>query len=125
MGADQVAVIRPLIAELEVDDGGAEYCAKFEVPGVETGWAEVVRDAVNVSYPYADEPVERLISKGVVMPNGATLQEWRPGVFATFELEPNVPSRTVAKFVDSLLGMVLGFGDDYELDASVVRLKQR
>lgn len=125
MGADQVAAIRPLIVELEdaASEGtGIEYCARFTVPGREAVWAEVLLRSVNFAYPFADAPIERLARSGLAAPLGLALQEWQPGLFATVAFDDRATSREVARFVDGILGVLLGCGEDYPVDAEIVRL---
>jgi hypothetical protein len=125
VGADQVAAIRPLIAELEdaASEGpGIEYCARFAVPGREAVWAEVVLRAVNFAYPFPDDPIARLGHSGLVAPPGLALQEWQPGLFATVSFGEGATSREVARFVDGILGVLLGCGEDYPVDAEIARL---
>lgn len=125
MGADQIAAIRPLIAELEdaaSQGSGVEYCARFGVPGCEAAWAEVVLGSVNFAYPFFDDPIERLGRSGLAASSALALQEWQPGLFATLSFGDHVTSREVARFVDGVLGVLLGCGEDYLVDAEIVRL---
>ncbi len=125
MGADQVAVIRPLVAEVEdghAERPGADYCARFDVPGRDATWAEVVHDAVNFAYPFADDPIERLRRLHIAVLPGVSLLTWQPGLYATVSFPDRPPSREVARFVDAILGILLGCGEDYPLDAEIVRL---
>jgi hypothetical protein len=126
MGADQVAAIQPAIVELEDAARGnePEYVASFTVPGRDQIWVEVVLGTVNLAYPFHDPPEQRLRASRVVELAGVTLQEWQPGVFATFAYDPSTPSRQVAKFIDQVLGTVLGCGEDYPIDVGIVRLDQ-
>jgi hypothetical protein len=126
MGAYQVAAIRPMIVELE--DAGRdhelEYVASFTVPGREQAWVEVVLGTLNLAYPFDDPPEQRLQALGVSELPGLALHEWQPGLFATFTYNPATPNRQVAKFVDQMLGIVLGCGEDYPIDVGTARLYQ-
>jgi hypothetical protein len=125
VGADQVAVIRPLVAEVE--DGhaarpDADYCARFDVPGREATWAEVVHDVINFAYPFPDDPIERLGRLHLATLPGLALMSWQPGLYATVSFPHRTPSRDIARFVDGLLGVLLRCGEDYPVDVEIVRL---
>jgi hypothetical protein len=125
VSADQIAAIRPLVAEVEVAHAAlpdADYCARFDVPGRETAWAEVVHDAVNFAYPFADDPIERLGRLGIAILPGLALVAWQSGRYATVSFPDRTPSREVARFVDAILGILLGCGADYPVDAAIDRL---
>jgi hypothetical protein len=123
MGADQVAAIRPAIVEIEDAAHGSEpECfAKFDVSDRDEVWVEVALGCVNLAYPFHDPPDLRLRSSGVAELPGLVLEDWRPGVFATFAYDPTTPSRQVAKFVDGVLGALLGCGEDYPIDVEITR----
>jgi hypothetical protein len=124
MGADQVAAIRPAIAELEDAARGREpeHIASFTVPGCEHVWVQVVFGTVNMAYPFDDPPEQRLQASGVADLPGLTLERWQPGVFATFAYEPAASSRQVAKWVDAILETVLRCGEDYPIDVEIAKL---
>lgn len=69
MGANQVAAIRPAIAELEADEqvrtphSPARYFARFSHPPHGSPWIEVYLESgtvVNVCYPFETEPLTYL-----------------------------------------------------------------
>lgn len=124
MAADQIAAIRPAIAELEDADRNSEgeFIARFQIPGTDVKWVEVILGTVNFAYPYTDEPLERLLRQGIKPLPKLTLSEWQPELFATFLYESSAPSRDVAKFVDCILGEILGGGSDYEVDVGIERM---
>lgn len=124
MGADQVAVFRPFIVELEdaaADGCDVEYCASFTVPGREAAWAEVVLPTVNFAYPFHEDPIARLERSGVAALPGLAVREWQPGLFATVSYD-RATSREIARFVDGIFGVLLGCGDDYPVDARIFGL---
>ena len=124
MGADQIAAIRPAIAELEAAarNSAGEFVARFEIPGSHPLWVEVVLGTVNVAYPWVDDPRERLLRQGISPLPKMTLTEWQPKLFATFLYELGTPSREVARFVDRVLGEMLGGAADYEVDVAIDRI---
>jgi hypothetical protein len=125
LGADQVAAIRPLVAEVEdakAERPDADYCARFDVPGREATWAQVVHDAINFAYRFPVDPIERLRRLHLATLPGLALVGWQPGLYATVSFPHRTPSRDIARFVDGLLGVLLGCGEDYPVDAEIVRL---
>ena len=127
MGADQVAAIRPALVEIQdaVRLNEPECFARFEVPGRDGAWVEATLGTVNLAYPFPDRPDERLRRAGVVKLPGLILDEWQPGLFATFAYDSKTPSREVTKFIDWIMGIVLGCGDDYPIDVEIARLLTR
>jgi len=120
MGADQIAAIRPAIAEVEQAPSGEEWCASFEVPN-SAHWVQVVPGTLNMSYPYADDPADRLQRIGIA-PNTLHLVDWQPGKYATFTYAP-LPNREIAKLVDRLFVTLLGCdGDTYEVGVALERV---
>jgi hypothetical protein len=124
MGADQVAAIRPALVEIEdaLRLNESECFARFQVPGRDVVWVEAALGTVNLSYPFPDPPDERLRRAGVVNLPGLVLDEWQPELFATFAYDSTTTSREVAKFIDQIMGVVLGCGDDYPIDVEIARV---
>lgn len=124
MGADQIAAIRPAIAELEsaASNSEGEFIARFEVPGRDKIWTEVILGTVNVGYPYADDPLKRLRRHRITPLPKLKLSDWQSELFATFGYDPTASSRDVAKFVDRVIGEMLGAGTDYEVDVTIERI---
>jgi hypothetical protein len=120
MGADQIAAIRPAIAEIEQTRAGEEWCASFEVPD-STYWVQVVPGTVNLSYPYTDDPAARLLCIGRDS-HELRLLNWQPGKYATFTYVSRTNSE-LARLVDRVFVMLFGCDDDtYEIDVSLERL---
>lgn len=124
MGADQIAAIRPAIAELEEANRGSEgeFIARFDVPGHNQHWVEVVVGTVNLAYPFKDDPLTRLLSQEIAPLPELTLVEWQPELFATFRYDSAASSREVAKFVDRLFEALFNCGQDYEVDVMIERV---
>ena len=118
MGADQIAVIRPAIRELEeaVSD---TYFASFDVPGNENAWVQVALGTINFAYPFADDPMPRVSHLGLSALPDTTLNEWESGKYATVGYSHTVPARIVTLCVDKLFSELFGLGDDYRLDVSI------
>jgi hypothetical protein len=124
MGADQIAEIRPAIAELETAarDSEGEFIARFDVSGRDTIWSEVVLGTINLAYPFADDPLKRLRRHQISPLPKLKLTDWQAELFATFQYDPSTSSREVAKFVDRVMGEMLGAGTDYEVDVTIERI---
>ena len=124
MASDQIAAIRPMIAELEDAAANSEggFVATFQISGHPAKWVEVILGTVNFAYPYADDPLERLLRQGIQPLPKLKLSQWQPDLFATFDYESSVASRDVAKFVDRIFSEILGGGAGYEVDAGINRL---
>jgi hypothetical protein len=127
VGADQVAAIRPIVAELEDDErkhpsgAGARYFARFTVPSGRQPWVELYLEretVVNVFFPFEAEPLAWLRESGVEPLPDARVSELTRGLFCTFAFA-RVPSMTVAKFVDALFMKTLCCGEDYPLDVEI------
>jgi hypothetical protein len=128
MGADQVAAIRPALAELESDqqalggDARARCFARFSLSPYDTPWVEVDLEegtVVNLWYPFETEPLAYLESLGVkVLPGARVLEVARPACTLAFD---RVPSEELARFVDSLFLDVFACGEDYPVDVEVRR----
>lgn len=124
MGADQIAVIRPMIRELEeaaLGTADSGFFASFEKPGKDRVWVEVALGTINFAYPFTDDPIRRIQGIGLPSIPEVALDEWEPGKLAALTYSHTVPSRDVATFVDAIFSKLLGCGDDYLLDASIVR----
>ena len=125
MGADQVAVIRPIVAELEEATGDTTlqvFCGSFAVPDREGVWVELVLGSVNCAYPHQDEPLTRIQEAALEPLPGLSLSEWEPGKFATFDYDRAATRREVARFIDGWFSRILGCSDDYPLDATITAL---
>src|SRR4051812_48253516 len=54
-------------------------------------WVQVLAGSVNLLYPYASDPIERLRISSVRSPLGLELIEWQAETFATFALPTTTP----------------------------------
>lgn len=117
MSADEIAVIRPAIGEVysaPTDD----WCATFVIPDTEC-WIQVVQGTVNLYYPFADDPVQRLGHLIERLPD-VELTDWEPGTYATFShsYSDNL-YRDIAGVVDALFQQLEPtIIDSYKLDVS-------
>jgi hypothetical protein len=127
VGADQVATIRPIVAELEKDEkehpsgAKARYFGRFAVPSGQQPWVELYLEretVVNMSFPFEAEPLAWLRDSGVEPLPDARVSDVTRGLFCTFTFA-RVPSMTLARFVDALFMKALCCGEDYPLDVEV------
>ena len=125
MGSDQVAAIRPIIAELEAADAEREgrpvrFFGSFSLP-VEGGpWVEVYFDGeiiVNLWYPFQEEPLDYLAKLGIQpLPGAMVVEIRRPFCVLAFD---RVPTSVLAKFIDTLFTEMYACGEDYEIDVAL------
>ncbi|MEO8361637.1 MAG: hypothetical protein ABI672_16505 [Vicinamibacteria bacterium] len=125
MGADEVAAIRPVIAELEVaalEQPGepAQFYGSFSVAAPDGPWVEVYLEQetmVNLWYPFQEEPLHYLAMLGVQpLPGARVVEPAPPSCLLAFD---RVPSHVLAKFIDSLFTSMYGCGEGYEIDVEV------
>jgi hypothetical protein len=121
MGVSQIARMEPSLSEVYASVSGPDEsptsCCTLEsltLAGAEV-WVQVMPGTVNMSYPFAEEPLELLRRRGVRSPSDLYLVEWAAGEYATFGFG-NISPRDHAYFVDRLFVEVLGCDDaNYEL----------
>ena len=125
MGAHQIAGIEPCIAEAYKGVSGPEdaptACCTVEAttPAGAAVWIQAMPGNVNMSYPFAEEPLGLLRGRGVRCPPDLYLVEWAAGEYATFGFGDLSP-RDHAFFVDQLFVKLLGCDDaGYKPKASV------
>ncbi len=119
MGADQIAVFRPVIAEV-YDAPSDDWCATFEIPGTEL-WVQVMRHVLNASYPHQDDPRQRFAPLATLFPD-LDVTDWEAGTFATFAHGQGTADE-IAMAVDAMFCILLGNAEaDYEVDAKVEEL---
>ncbi len=125
MGSDQVAAIRPVLAELEEADAERKgrpvrFFGSFALP-VEGGpWVEVYFDdetIVNLWYPFKEEPLAYLATLGIQpLPGAMVVEITRPFCVLAFD---RVPTIVLAKFIDTLFTEMYACGADYEIDVAI------
>ncbi len=119
MAADQIAAIRPAIADV-YDAPTDDWCATFEIPGTEH-WVQAVRGTLNVYYPYADDPIDRFSRLASALPD-VRLTDWEAESYATFS-HGECSHRDLASAVDALFLELLGNESaDYNIDVSMQQL---
>ena len=124
MGADQIAVIRPILVELEdvlneMPDAALGYCATFESPPSERAWVQVMLDALNIHFPFDVDPVAKLKEVGIELGPVFRFASWQAGQHATWEIEGWPGARAVAEVVDRIFERLYGLGEDYPLNADI------
>jgi hypothetical protein len=121
MGADQIAEIRPAIAEVFAGvDAGENWCATFTVSGDPDRWVQVTADSVNTAYPYREDPAEAVVPLAIA--TSLQLTQWQAGSYATFHFEAGIPARELARMVDVLFSGLLRAPSDYSVDVEIVPL---
>ena len=129
MGTHQIAVMEPSIGEVYKgvsgpDDPPAAVCTlEAATPSGSAVWIQAMPGNVNMSYPFAEEPLELLRVRGVRAPSDLYLVEWSAGEYAAFGFG-DIPARDHAFFVDQLFVKVLGCDDaGYEPKAAIEPLE--
>jgi len=128
MGADQIAEIRPAIAELEADERGRpesapRFFARFSLADRESPWVEIYLDdetVANLWYPIDAEPLAFLAHRGVALLPGARVVDIEAKLACTLAFD-RVSSHEVARFVDRLFLNVFGCDEDYAVDVELRR----
>lgn len=133
MGADEVAVIRPALLELEAalaeppkPDTGP-LCASFDVEPDSIPWLQVVLgapDTLNLHYPFSDPPplLERLRQLSRPAPPDLRLVARERGVYATVSFTRPSPME-LARFIDAIFIELLGCtADEYPLTVTLSHL---
>lgn len=126
---DAIAAIHPLVREvLEGAEEGGNFCATYALEDAEDVWIQVTTDAINMAYPFADDPMARVVAAGVEGHERLTLSSWEPDVFATFDHDARASSRKTAALVDQLFLHVLQVpvvdGDEHPLSTEIFRLAE-
>jgi hypothetical protein len=117
MGARQIAEMEPGLREVYKGVTGPDdpppACCTFETVNLAGAgvWLQAMAGTVNMSYPFAEEPLELLRGRGVRGPESLYLVEWAAGEYATFGFD-NIQPRDHALFADQLFVKVLGCDDD-------------
>ena len=100
------------------------HCCTFEAENTLGApvWIQVLAGSVNMHYPFATDPVEKLRGCGISMPSGLELLEWEASSFATFSIT-SISADELALLVDQLFTQVLGCDDaSYEPRALIEEL---
>jgi hypothetical protein len=125
MGAHQIARMEPSISEVYKGVSGPDdpptACCTLEATNISGSavWIQAMPGTVNMSYPFAEEPLGLLRRRGVRGPSDLYLVEWAAGEYATFGFG-DTSARDHAFFVDQLLVKMLGCDDEsYEVKASI------
>jgi aminopeptidase N len=119
MNADQLAEIRPALRE--VIAGAPDMCTTLVIEGDADKWIQVVDRTINATYPYSDNPQERIVKLGLPQVS-AELVAWEAGRFATFELS-RFQLNDVALWIDAYFVLVTGCTrGEYHLDVTIERI---
>lgn len=130
MGANQIAKMEPcLLAVYEgissPDDPPTSCCTLDAINFSDTTvWIQAIPGTVNMAYPFTDEPLELMRSRGVRSPPDLYLVEWVAKEYATFGFT-DVSARDHASFIDQLFVKILGCNDEsYSLKTSIESLER-
>jgi hypothetical protein len=129
VGADQVAAIRPALAELEDDarqqTAGADprFFARCSVPPDGSPWVEAYFEGdeviINCWYPFDREPLAHLQTLDLPrLPDGRVVDRQKPACTVAFGRSS---TGIVARFIDGLFMHLFTCGDDYPLDVAICR----
>lgn len=124
MGARQVAEMLPCVSEacesVEGVEGPSAFCTleATNAAGARV-WVQVMPGNVNMSYPFADEPLALLRARGVRVPEDAYPIDWAAGEYATFGFAEIAPGEH-ASLVDQIFVKVLACdAAAYEVESTV------
>jgi hypothetical protein len=132
MGADQIAEIRPAVAELEADerrypDDAPRFFAVFSLAGRDSPWVEIYFDddetIANLWYTIDANPLAHLTRRGVPLPAGARLVDMAQGSACTLAFD-RCSSHDIAGFVDHVFLNVFECQEDYAVDVELCRFAQ-
>ncbi|MEM9702267.1 MAG: hypothetical protein AAF907_07475 [Planctomycetota bacterium] len=88
--------------------GEEEYhCATLTVETNEEHWVQITHDAFNASYPFSEEPLTLMPDRGCPPPDWASLGDWQPKTYATFEHEGRT-AEELGRFAMTYLVHMLG-----------------
>ena len=128
MGANQIAEMEPGLRKVYEgisgpDDPPTSSCTlEATTSSNTTVWIQAMPGTVNMAYPFTDEPLELMRSRGVRFPPDLYLVEWAAGEYATFGFS-DIAARDHATFLDQLFVKVLGCDDaGYSLKTSIESL---
>jgi hypothetical protein len=116
MGASQSRMIEQGVAaayqKVVGPDQAPGLCCTFEASSAAGApvWIQVMAGTVNMEYPFADDPAERLRRADAFGHLKPELIDWSANTFATWDMASIAP-RDVAWFVDRLFTRVLGCDD--------------
>jgi hypothetical protein len=130
MGANQIARMGPCLRAVYEgisgpDDAPTSCCTLDAINSSNTRvWIQAMPGTVNMAYPFTDEPLELLRSRGVRSPPDLYLVEWVAEEYATFGFN-DVSARDHASFIDHLFVKILGCDDEsYSLTTAIESLER-
>lgn len=119
MGADQIAELRPEIAEVfAAAEEAQDICASFTVSSDASLWLQITRSQINLYYPHDGEP-SRFDS---VRTSRLRIEDWEAGQFLTLGYPDDETPRSIATLVDDLFTQVVGAPADYHVDVELFTL---
>ncbi len=129
MSANQIAEMEPGISKVYEGISGPDdpptSCCTLEattLSGAEV-WVQVMPGTINMSYPFAEEPLGLLHTQGVRTPPDIYLVDWSAGEYATFGFG-DISPEDHANLVDQLFVKTLGCDDaSYQLKIKIEALE--
>ena len=104
MAADETAVFRPAIREIQ--EAGSGWCVSFIDEEDEGMWVQVSEDLLNFAYPYDQEPKKVLADRNLKGLEGLETVAWEAGKFAALRLT-DLREYSMAHAVDEIFAYLL------------------
>ncbi|MCA9071485.1 MAG: hypothetical protein KDA84_21305, partial [Planctomycetaceae bacterium] len=90
---------------------GGAFCLSIErLPDGEP-WVQAKTGALNLFYPHPDDPLSRLQSSEILLPENLTCPDWKPHKYATFEFD-DPGSEGMSQFIHELFRSFYNSPDD-------------
>jgi len=102
MGLGREAQIAEAVREVQAR--GESWCATFEMSNDPARWVQFTIDAINVAYPHAEDPSDRLRVLGVL-----TVVAWEPNKYASVTIASD-DAGAVAAWIERYFADILSYG---------------
>ena len=122
-------VVEPTIAKMfelnrtsSAELRGGAFCASIERSADGEPWVQLKTGALNIFYPFDDDPLKRLNDAVVSAPHDIVCLDWEPSKYATFEFAPQ-PAAETSAFVEQLFVELYGFDSSTEVTAEIFDMR--